>query len=410
VSAGSQFDQLVIDGNATLAGTLDVALRNAFTPSSGDTFRIVSFASRSGEFTQMASPSAVLRANYTGSDLTLLSEVPGIKVNPTFGLKTSEAGAAASFTVVLDTAPMADVSVGLLSDNAAEGTLSTSSLVFTPQNWNLPQSVTVTGVDDPIDDGDVTYHVVTAPAVSADPAYNGFNASDVALSNLNDDHAGFIFSATSGWRPSESGTSATFTVALASKPAANVSFALASNKGNEGTVLPSHLTFTPQNWNIAQTVTASGVDDQVVDGDVAWAIVTSPAVSSDLKYQGLNPPDVSLVNRDNDTLDPAHCQPGPVAGLWTPVGRHGGAQLDGGERRQRCHQPVLFRPAGGQERHQRPDAAQHFGALRPERARQRRHRSRWVEAAAVFAATARRPGRCRGAQLYRHAERLRRDQ
>ncbi|MCB1964701.1 MAG: hypothetical protein KDI64_01260, partial [Candidatus Accumulibacter sp.] len=317
VSAGSQFDQLAIAGGATLDGTLDVALRNGFTPSSGDSFAIASFASRSGQFARISSPSAVLRANYTGSDLTLLSEVPGIKVNPTFGLTTSEAGGAASFSVTLDTAPTAEVSIALSSDNPAEGTLSTSALVFTPQNWNLPQTVTVTGVDDQVDDGDVVYHVLTAPAVSADPAYAGFNASDVTLTNLNDDHAGFVFSATSGLATAESGSSATFTVALAARPTANVSFALASGNGNEGTVLPAHLTFTPQNWNVAQTVTASGVDDQVVDGDVAWAIVTAPAVSSDLKYQGLNPPDVSLVNHDNDTLDLriANLSLAPAAGL-----------------------------------------------------------------------------------------------
>ncbi|MCB1943869.1 MAG: hypothetical protein KDI53_17785, partial [Candidatus Accumulibacter sp.] len=299
VTAGSQFDQLIIDGTATLDGELDVQLTNAFTPSTGDAFKVLSFASRSGQFAQISSPLAVLRANYSGSDLTLISEAPGIKVNPTFGLTTSEGGAAASFSVSLDTAPTAEVSIGLASDNAGEGTLSTSSLVFTPTNWNQPQTVTVTGVDDLVDDGDVAYHVVTAPAVSADPAYDGFNASDVALSNLNDDHAGFIFSVTSGLATSESGAGATFTVTLASQPTADVTFALSSSNGGEGKVLPQHLSFTARDWNVAQTVTATGVDDQVVDGDVAWAIVTSPAVSADRKYQGLNPPDVSLVNHDN---------------------------------------------------------------------------------------------------------------
>ena len=41
------------------------------------------------------------------------------------------------------------------------------SLTFTPANWNTPQTVTVTGVDDAIDDGDVAYTIVTAAAPRA---------------------------------------------------------------------------------------------------------------------------------------------------------------------------------------------------------------------------------------------------
>ena len=51
----------------------------------------------------------------------------------------------------------------------------------------MPQTVTVTGVDDAVDDGDVAYTIVTAAAASADPAYNGLNAADVAVTNTDDD-------------------------------------------------------------------------------------------------------------------------------------------------------------------------------------------------------------------------------
>ena len=71
----------------------------------------------------------------------------------------------------------------------------------------------------------------------------------------------------------------------------------------EGTVAPASVLFTPQNWNIAQSVTITGVDDQTVDGNAAYTIITGAAVSTDAKYSGLNPSDVSVVNQDNDTLD-----------------------------------------------------------------------------------------------------------
>ena len=50
---------------------------------------------------------------------------------------------------------------------------------------------------------------------------------------------------------------------------------LSSSDTTEGTVGPASLTFTTANWNMAQTVTVTGVDDAVVDGDVAYTIVTA---------------------------------------------------------------------------------------------------------------------------------------
>ena len=44
---------------------------------------------------------------------------------------------------------------------------------------------------------------------------------------------------------------------------------------------PSSLTFSTANWGTPQTVTLTGVDDSVQDGDVAYAIITGPAVSTD---------------------------------------------------------------------------------------------------------------------------------
>jgi len=54
------------------------------------------------------------------------------------------------------------VTVGLSSSDASEGTVSPASLTFTAANWNTPQTVTVTGVDDPQVDGSVAYTIITA--------------------------------------------------------------------------------------------------------------------------------------------------------------------------------------------------------------------------------------------------------
>ncbi len=55
---GTGHDQLNISGQVTLAGALNVTLTNGFLPSIGDSFRILSFTSRAGDF-----------ASFTGFDL-----------------------------------------------------------------------------------------------------------------------------------------------------------------------------------------------------------------------------------------------------------------------------------------------------------------------------------------------------
>ena len=142
------------------------------------------------------------------------SASPGLTVNPTSGLVTTESGGTASFTVVLDSQPTADVTVGLSSSATTEGTLSTDSLTFTPDNWYTPQTVVVTGTDDSVDDGDVAYEIVTAAAVSSDSNYNGLDPADVAVTNLDNDASQATISIDTTQQGSPYGDSVGFTVTV----------------------------------------------------------------------------------------------------------------------------------------------------------------------------------------------------
>src|SRR5437667_235676 len=242
---------------------------------------------------------------------------PGISVNPTSGLTTTEGGGTATFTVVLDSAPSANVTIGLSSNDLTEGTVSPASVTFTPGNWNTAQTVTVTGVNDFVADGDVPYTIVTAAATSTDPGYSGRNAADVGVTNTDNDTAGITVSPTIGLTTTEAGGTATFTVVLDSQPTANVVVPISSSNTAEGTVSAAALTFTAANWSTAQVVTVTGVDDPVDDGDIAYTITTTAATSADSNYSGLNPSDVSVTNTDNDT---AGFTVSPTAGLLTSEG------------------------------------------------------------------------------------------
>src|SRR5262249_27756944 len=193
----------------------------------------------------------------------------------------------------------ADVVIGLPA-SAPEGVPVPASLTFTPANWSIPQAVQVHGADDFRVDGTQPYQIITAPAVTADPHYSGRNAADVALTNLDNDVAGITVSPTSGLVTTEAGGAATFTVRLTSQPDADVAIALASDHAAEGAASPASLTFTAANWNLPQTVTVTGADDFVVDGDQPYAIILAAAASADAHYNGMDPADVSVSNTDND--------------------------------------------------------------------------------------------------------------
>ena len=160
--------------------------------------------------------------------------------------------------------------------------------------------MTVTGVNDTLVDGDIAYTIVTGNAISNDPKYSGRSSPDVSVTNINDDFAGVIIT-TAGLVTTESGTTVTFTIALLSAPNATVTIPLSSSNTTEGTVSPASVQFTTSNWNVPRTITVTGVNDFIVDGNVAYSIVTGPATSTDTGYSGFNAEDVSLVNLNDDT-------------------------------------------------------------------------------------------------------------
>jgi outer membrane protein OmpA-like peptidoglycan-associated protein len=288
-----------------------------FTPGNWNTARTVTvtgvddfLGDGNVAYTIVTSPASSSDPSYNGlnpPDVVVTNtddDQPGISIHPVAGLITSEAGGTAAFAVLLTSQPTAVVTVALSSSDPTEGTASPASLTFTAADWNVTRTVTVTGIDDALDDGDIAYTIVTSPAASADPGYAGMNAADVAVTNVDDDTPGIMVTPTSGLVTAEAGGAATFSVALATQPAADVQVGLSSSNPGEGTVAPTSLTFSAADWNLARTVTVTGVDDLLDDGDVAYAIVTAPAASADPGYAGVDAPDVSVTNQDDDAGAP----------------------------------------------------------------------------------------------------------
>ncbi len=225
---------------------------------------------------------------------------------PSFGDQRATRGKtarSASFTVgVLNAPPASDVTVTLASDDATEGTIAPATLTFTTANWNAPQTVLITGVDDADIDGDQVFHVGVTGVSSTAPGYMGLVVSErVTVTNVDDDMPGFLVSAVTG-NTREDGTPASFTVALTFPPTADVTINFMSDDSSEGVATESSLTFTPVNWNAPQQISVAGANDDIEDGDQPFNVVFSATTSADSVYAALRPETVALTNEDDDTL------------------------------------------------------------------------------------------------------------
>jgi hypothetical protein len=223
------------------------------------------------------------------------NDTPGVALEPT-SLTTSEGAASTSYTVTLEAAPLANVTISVASDG--QSTVNPSELLFTPANWDRPQSVTVTARDDAVAEGDHT-STINHSAASLDANYNGLPIDTVAVAIADNDTAGIVLANTADLTTSEAGDTASFTARLQSQPTADVRLVLSSDQ-DEGRVSPAELLFTAATWDTAQTVTIRGVDDAIDDGDTSYAIEVL-VTSADSTYNTLRVPDIAVTNTDDDT-------------------------------------------------------------------------------------------------------------
>jgi hypothetical protein len=256
-----------------------------------------------GAYSVVTSPATSNDPNYSGvnpPDVSVVNldsvNVAAINVSPASGLQTDTTGATTTFNVALNSKPIANVTLPVSSGNTAVGTVSVASLTFTPANWNVPQPVTVTGVVNHVVGPNTGYSVLVGPPSGSDPVYDGLGVSTSAITNVNRNTAGVQVSPTSGLTTSTSGAQATFQVVLTSQPTANVTVPVASSDTNQGTVSTSALTFTPDNWNVAQTIIVTGANDHIANGNQSYSVTTGPAFSADATYTGLNGSSAPLTN------------------------------------------------------------------------------------------------------------------
>ena len=258
----------------------------------------------SGDQTVSVDANAVFGVDLPEESLTLTiedDEIAGISVTPAEAT-VDETGTTAAAMVVLDEKPAGDVVLRISGGDFTEVVLDQSQLTFTSENWNTPQEIIATGQDDEIVDGDQT----AAFEISVDPTFSDEHYLDAPASifevvNEDDETPGFTISQEGGETViSETGTTGSVSVVLDGEPDSNVILNIGGGDSSEVQLGIEALTFTTLNWNIPQSISFTGIDDETVDGDVAVLFEVSVDPASSEIFQELEAQNFEVINEDDD--------------------------------------------------------------------------------------------------------------
>ena len=219
-------------------------------------------------------------------------ETAGVTISLTRLSVNEGGGAGSAYTVVLNTEPSGAVVVVPSSDNG-EVSVSPNTLNFNAGDWSAPKTVVVSAAED--DDGNDDTATISHAVSGAD--YAGINADSVTVRVTDDDPRGVMIStATVGMTEGES---AFYGVVLIAAPSGgDVTVTPVSDVTATATVSGA-LVFTGGNWNRAQTVTVTGVED--ANGVTDTANITHTVAGADYGSNGINAATVAATVNDNDT-------------------------------------------------------------------------------------------------------------
>jgi nitrate reductase NapAB chaperone NapD len=193
--------------------------------------------------------------------------VAGVTATPldlvvTEGNATSP-GYRSSYRIVLTSQPLADVTVtvAVAAASARLVMVSPTTLRFNASTWATPVVVTVTSVDDDVDEVQVSMVHVNHTVASDDVVYAAVTrlpTVSVAVTD-NDGSAVIVVVPDAGIQLNETlgdASTATFNVRLLSNPVADVVITPRGlGLGTQYTVSPASLTFTSADYSTPQTVT-----------------------------------------------------------------------------------------------------------------------------------------------------------
>ncbi len=224
----------------------------------------------------------------------------------------TEGGATDSYTLVLTSQPTSPVTIAV--SGGAQLTATPPTLTFTASDWNLPQTVTVTAVDDAAVEGAHT-GTITHTASSVDAAYQGISVPNVVANISDNDLAALSINDVSVVEGNAGTVTATFTVSLSSPAGAGgVSFDIATANNTATTANNDYVS----NSLTGQTIAAGNSSynfSVTVNGDITseanetfFVNVTNVTGATVGDGQG-----IGTITNDDVALTPIHDIQGPGA-------------------------------------------------------------------------------------------------
>ena len=143
-------------------------------------------------------------------------------------------------------------------------------------------------------------------------------ASATGQFNLFYGYSGYT-TAVTGATATEGGTTGAFTIVLNAVPTGTATITLGTS--TQCTFSPNPLTFTSANWNVAQTVTVTAIDDVIVEGPHFCAPASITPSGGGVVGSSAPPPTISVTDNDTATVTIANttngAEAGPSAGVMT---------------------------------------------------------------------------------------------
>lgn len=206
-----------------------------------------------------------------------------------------EGAEGAKRTFKLNAKPNSDVIITIKSDHNDRLSISSSSLTFTPSNWNADQIVTFTAIDDHIANGDLNFSI-TINSSSDDSRFNNIE-NNVQVKIKDNDEVGIVYDDSSIIL--NEGQSVVRTFKLKSQPLADVVLNIGSDHNDKLTISSKQLIFTSSNWNINQSAIFTAIDDNIASGDLSFNIKIKSS-STDALYNNIPENIISVTIKDDD--------------------------------------------------------------------------------------------------------------
>lgn len=222
-------------------------------------------------------------ANTSRSVSIFDDDIAGVRVRESGNAsRVRENVAADSYSLELTSQPSDPVTIDI--NTSGDVTPSINSVTFNANNWNVPQNVQLSMVNNNIADGDRT-QVISHSVSSADANYDGLSIDSVTTEIIDDDTPGMVLAETGfTTRVSEGSVTDHYTVVLESQPTDPVTVTV-HQAGDSGLAAIAPLVFTAANWSTPQTVNVAVVDD-FIDRDDRITQLTHTVSSTDDDYNG----------------------------------------------------------------------------------------------------------------------------